>query len=147
MFSEAPPSREEVTISRVWAESTDVKTLTNSGMIAPASVPHVIIVESFHQSVGLPPMFGMIRYDTRYVSATETIDVSHTSRVRGASKFIFGALVYCAFEIASLSRYETPLATIIMMRITKIQTRSWTCTAGLWTATSMKEISATPVTP
>jgi hypothetical protein len=41
-----------------------VKTFTNSGMIAPASVPHVMIVDSFHHSVGLPPMFGMSRYDT-----------------------------------------------------------------------------------
>ena len=64
MFSDAPPSRDEITTSRVCAESTEVNTLTNSGMIAPASVPHVMIVDSFHQSVGFPPMFGMIRYDT-----------------------------------------------------------------------------------
>ena len=40
-----------VTTSRTCADSVDVKTLTSSGMIAPASVPHVMIVESFHQSV------------------------------------------------------------------------------------------------
>src|SRR3954471_3334816 len=64
MFSDAPPSREEVTTSLTWLDSTEVKTLTNSGMIAPASVPHVMIVESFHHSVGLPPMLGISRYDT-----------------------------------------------------------------------------------
>ncbi len=33
------------------------------------------------------------------------------------------------------------------MRIMKIQTRSWTCTVGLLTASRMNEMSATPVTP
>jgi hypothetical protein len=44
------------------------------------------------------------------VSATETIEVSHTSEVSGASKFILSALPYFAFAIASLMRYEPPLA-------------------------------------
>src|SRR5213082_542098 len=34
-----------------------------------------------------------------------------------------------------------------MMRITKIHTRSCTCTLGSCTASRMKEMSATPVTP
>jgi hypothetical protein len=33
------------------------------------------------------------------------------------------------------------------MRMTKIQTRSWTCVVGFLTARRMKEMSATPVTP
>ncbi len=41
MFNDAPPSRDDVTISRTCAEWTDVKTLTSSGMIAPASVSAV----------------------------------------------------------------------------------------------------------
>ena len=36
---------------------------------------------------------------------------------------------------------------IIMTRMTKIQTRSCTCTVGLATASRMNEINATPVTP
>ena len=64
MFSDAPPSRDDVTTSRTCADSVDVKTLTSSGMIAPASVPQVMIVESFHQSVGSPPSSGISRYDT-----------------------------------------------------------------------------------
>src|SRR5258708_39849196 len=64
MFSEAPPSRDEDTTSLTWPESTDVKILTNSGMIAPASVPHVMTVDSFHQSVPSPSP-GMSRDDTR----------------------------------------------------------------------------------
>src|SRR4026208_1054323 len=50
MLSEAPPSRDEVTTSRTWRDSVEANTLTNSGMIAPASVPQVITVDSFHQS-------------------------------------------------------------------------------------------------
>jgi hypothetical protein len=67
--------------------------------------------------------------------------------VSGASKFIFWTLLYCPLEIASFSRYDTPLAMIIITRMTKIQTSSWTCTAAVVTATRMNEMSATPVTP
>ena len=71
------------------------------------------------------------------MSATETIDVSHTSRVSGDSKFIVLASPKLAFAHASLSRYDTPLAMIIITRITKIQTRSCTWTVGSATATRM----------
>ena len=54
MFSDAPPSRDDATTSFTWADSTDVNTFTSSGMIAPASVPHVITVDSFHHSVPSP---------------------------------------------------------------------------------------------
>ena len=49
MLSDAPPSRDAVTTSRTWRDSVDVKTLTSSGMIAPASVPHVMMARE------LPP--------------------------------------------------------------------------------------------
>ncbi len=48
MLSDAPPSFEAVTTSRTWPEFTEVNTLTSSGMIAPASVPHEMMPESFH---------------------------------------------------------------------------------------------------
>src|SRR5687768_16668813 len=153
MLSDAPPCRDDVTTSFVCAECTEVKIFTNSGMIAPASVPQVIMVESFHQSVPSPSS-GMSRYDDRYVSATETIDVSHTSEVSGVSKFIFSARPNRAFAIVSLMRYDAPLAITMTTRIMKIQTRSWTWTAAKFgPATSgviprrMNEMSATPVTP
>src|SRR3954468_5652770 len=82
MLSADPPSRDEDTTSRTCREPVDVNTFTSSGMIAPASVPHVITVDSFHQSVPSPSV-GMIIFDTRYVKATETSDVSHTSVVSG----------------------------------------------------------------
>src|SRR6187200_245829 len=85
MLSDAPPSFDEVTTSLTWLDSVDVKIFTSSGMIAPASVPQVMTVESFHQSVPLPPRSGMRKYEVRYVSPTDTMDVSHTRRVSGAS--------------------------------------------------------------
>src|SRR5436190_22906000 len=54
MLSDAPPSRDDVTTSLTCADSVDVNTLTSSGMIAPASVPHVMMVESFHHSEPSP---------------------------------------------------------------------------------------------
>ena len=53
-LSDAPPSREAVTISFTWPEEVEVKTFTTSGMIAPASVPQVMMVESFHHIVPSP---------------------------------------------------------------------------------------------
>src|SRR5437667_5270392 len=94
MLSEGPPSREAVTISRTWRDSVEVKTFTSSGMIAPASVPQVMIVESFHHIVASPPSVGMRMYDTAYVTPTERIEVIQTSDVRGASKFMLSAFLY-----------------------------------------------------
>ncbi len=78
---------------------------------------------------------------------TETIEVIHTSQVSGASKFIFATPAYLAFWMALLTRYDPAEASTIITRIMKIQTSSWTCTAGSFTASMMKEMSATPVTP
>ena len=64
MFNDAPPSRDEVTTSRTCFDSVEVNTLTSSGMIAPASVPQVMIVESFHHSDESPARFGMSTNDT-----------------------------------------------------------------------------------
>src|ERR1700754_802409 len=82
MLSDGPPSRDDVTTSLTCRDSVDVKTLTNSGMIAPASVPHVMTAESFHHSVP-SPRFGIIIFDTTNVRITERIDVSHTRNVSG----------------------------------------------------------------
>src|SRR5215203_1405069 len=71
MFKEAPPSREDVTTSRTWADSVEVKTLTSSGMMAPASVPQVMIVDSFHQSDASPPSPGISRYFSNDTATTE----------------------------------------------------------------------------
>ena len=63
MLSEAPPSREAVTISLTCDDSVEVKTLTSSGMIAPASVPQVMMVASFHHSVVSPASSGTSAFE------------------------------------------------------------------------------------
>ena len=86
------------------------------------------------------------------VAMTETIEVSHTRNVRGASKFIF-APVYLPFAIIALMRYEAAEAMTITTRMTKIHTRSVVCISMLGVpsafliARRMNEMSATPVTP
>ena len=52
-FSDAPPSRLAVTTSRTCRLWTDVKIFVTSGITAPASVPQVMIVESFHHRLVL----------------------------------------------------------------------------------------------
>src|SRR5262245_32804237 len=100
--SDAPPSREAVTTSFTWRDSVEVKTLTNSGMIAPARVPQVMMVESFHHSVVSPARVGISSLEIRYVRPMETIEVSQTSVVSGASKLNLSAFLYLAEAIAPL---------------------------------------------
>src|SRR3954468_2394349 len=124
MLSEAPPSRDEVTTSLTWPDSVDVKTFTSSGMMAPASVPQVMMLDSFHHNP--LPRSEIIRFETMYVSTTDMIEVSHTRNVSGASKFILSAISYLAFASMALMPYDRPLAMTIMTRMTKIQTSSFT---------------------
>src|SRR5689334_22943327 len=145
-FSDAPPSRLAVTTSFTWRDDVEVKTFTTSGMIAPASVPNVMIVESFHHSVP-SPRSAMRSRETTNVRTTETIEVSHTSVVSGSSKFITDALPHFPFAHASFRKYDPTDAMTIMMRIAKIQTSSDTWFDALGTARRMKLMSATPVTP
>jgi hypothetical protein len=93
MLSEAPPSREEVTTSRTCAELVEVKTFTSSGMIAPASVPQVITVDSFHHSEVSPPSCRNQQVAQHVGQRHETIEVSQTRLVSGASKSIFSAFL------------------------------------------------------
>src|SRR5688572_1265301 len=98
MFKEAPPSREAVTTSLTCADSVDVNTFTSSGMIAPARVPHEIMVESIHHREPSPSS-RISRNETAYVTTADTIEVSQTRVVSGASKFIFSTLPYLAFAM------------------------------------------------
>src|SRR5881296_1016869 len=104
ILSEAPPSREAVTTSRTCRDSVDVKTFTNSGMIAPASVPHVMMAESFHHRVVSPAISGIRMRESRNVVATDTSEVSQTREVNGASKFIFAAFSYLLFAKAPFTK-------------------------------------------
>src|SRR5438876_12117729 len=73
MSSEAPPSRAEVTTSLTWPDAVDVNTLTSSGVIAPASGPHVMTVESLDQSEPTRRSRSSAA-ETRDVSPAETVD-------------------------------------------------------------------------
>ena len=55
MLSEAPPSREDLTTSCTCRLVVEVKTLTSSGIRAPARVPQEMIEASFHQSPAPKP--------------------------------------------------------------------------------------------
>src|SRR5688500_20200752 len=95
MVSEAPPSREALTISATWRECDEVNTLVSSGITAAASVPHEMITDSFHHSPGATASrWPRIRYDTTKVTAIDSSEVIHTRLVSGASKSIFALFAF-----------------------------------------------------
>src|SRR6476660_936893 len=100
MPSDAPPSCADITTSFTCRDSVEVNAFTSSGISAPASVPHEIIVASFHHCEPSLPSAGIMKYEMAYVSAIDTTDVSHTSEVSGASKFISLAEPYFALANA-----------------------------------------------
>src|SRR5665647_418850 len=146
MSSEAPPWAADFTTSWTCLLDVEVKTFTSSGMSAPASVPQEMIADSFHHSVPSPRLL-MSRKLVRNVSAIETPEVSHTRLESGRSKSISSESAHLALAITLLSWYDRNDAMTITARITKIHTRSWTCSAGWLTASRMNVMSATPVTP
>ena len=77
----------------------------------------------------------------------ETNEVIQTSEVSGASKLISSALRKRALAITPLMKYAAALAINMITRMTKIHTSNCTCTVGSFTASKMKVMSATPVTP
>ena len=101
MFSEAPPWREAVTISRTWRASVLVKNLVNSGISAPAAVPQEMITESTHHRSGCATPPGSLRSPsisrlTTKVSPIERAEVIQTSHVNGFSGLNSSALPYLA---------------------------------------------------
>ena len=143
-MSGAPPSREAATISRVWRELLLVKTLVSSGISAAASVPHEMMVESFHHSPA--PRSASIQRETANVTAIESSDVVHTRLVSGASKSILSLPAFCERAIAPFTLKATIDVRIMRMRIVKIHTSRCALCSGI-TASAMNEMSATPVTP
>src|SRR6516165_2528867 len=86
MFSDAPPSREAATISRVWRELLLVNTLVSSGINAAARVPHEMMLESLHHRPA--PSGPSIQLDTTKVTTIDSSEVVHTRLVSGASNSI-----------------------------------------------------------
>jgi hypothetical protein len=90
MLRLAPPALDAVTTSRTCLELVEVNTLTTSGMIAPASVPRVMISDSCHHRLAVDfagdgeVADQQIRHDEgQYQRNAEVIQ---TSEVNGASK-------------------------------------------------------------
>src|SRR6187402_2889578 len=84
ILSDAPPSRDDATTSSTCFEWVDVKIFTNSGIIAPASVPQVMIVANFHH---MPlPRSEISSTEAKYVMTIDITDVSQTNDVSGCSK-------------------------------------------------------------
>src|SRR6266700_510636 len=52
MFSDAPPCLEQLVTSLTCLELVLTKTLVNSGITAPATVPQLMMTDSTHQSAG-----------------------------------------------------------------------------------------------
>src|SRR5262245_30084852 len=92
IVSDAPPSREAVTISWTCLECELVKILVNSGMSTAASVPQLMIVASWNQSwlqngasaTGFRSLMSsqLMKYEVEM----HRIEAIQMRRVRGCSK-------------------------------------------------------------
>src|ERR1051325_8359393 len=123
MLSEAPPCLEQFVTSRTWREVVLTKTLVNSGISAPATVPQLIIADNTHHSAGWARPAASLKSPNRSLLATnvtamETAEVIHTRCARGASKSKSFLLPNFALLIISFRKYEASEVTIISARIT-----------------------------
>src|SRR5262245_14147795 len=118
MFSDAPPCLEQLVTSFTCREVVLTKTLVNSGINAPATVPQLIIAERTHHNFGsgratsletpsTVAICGMaksanISLLAIKVTAIETREVIQTRWVSGASKSKSFLLPYLALLTTSL---------------------------------------------
>src|SRR5262245_29661176 len=151
IVSDAPPSREAVTISWTCLEWELVKILVNSGMSTAASVPKPMMVASCHQRWGytvVPTLRSRISSQLmKYDVLMHKSDAIQMRRVSGCSKLNSLSPAYCFSEIAWLMKYDTPDMKSIRKRIAKIHTMSLAWMSMSATARVMNAIKATPVTP
>src|SRR5512142_372841 len=80
IFSDAPPCLEQLVTSLTCRELVLVKILVNSGMMAPATVPQLMIDESTHHRAGCAVPEGSVKSPrstllAMKVTAMETADV------------------------------------------------------------------------
>src|SRR5271163_4975632 len=90
IVSEAPPSRDAVTISCTCLECELVKTLVNSGMSTAASVPQLMIDASCHHRRGnAPASMARSLINSQLMKndvVMHRIEAIQINRVRGCSK-------------------------------------------------------------
>src|SRR5437899_828428 len=133
IFSDAPPCLEQLVTSRTCREFVLTKIFVNSGMIAPATVPQLMMTDSTHHRSGwatfwicVAPASGTAVGTAKSpsnsllamnVTAMDTAEVSHTRWVRGASKSKSFLPLNMALLIPSFTKYDTRDVTIINARI------------------------------
>src|SRR5690242_13389934 len=149
MFNEGPPCFEQVVTSLTCCEFVLVKIFVNSGITAPAAVPHEMMADSTHQRLGsMPVCLARSRLLATKVTTMETADVIQTRCVRGASKSKSFLSPNLARVMPSFKKYETSEVTIISARMVNSQMISVAQTTGLPASASARNAtSATPVTP
>src|SRR5437660_2842744 len=113
MVSDAPPSRDAVTISWTCFEWELVNTFVNSGMSTAASVPQLMIVASCHHREGsamaVPPGLVTDRSPIRSQLMPNEVEMQRMAaiqirRVSGCSKSKNFMPAYLALEMASLMK-------------------------------------------
>src|SRR5438270_1695766 len=99
IVSDAPPSREAVTISCTCLEWELVKILVNSGISTAASVPQLMIVANCHQRWGSATPDTVRSLISSQLMPNEVvihrIDAIQMRRVRGCSKLNSVNPLYC----------------------------------------------------
>src|SRR4030095_678847 len=90
-LSDAPPCLEALVTSETCLDDVLVKTLVNSGISAPASVPQEMMIESTHQRSGCALPAASLKSPSSSLLATkvttmETTDVIQTRFVNGCSQ-------------------------------------------------------------
>src|SRR6184192_2972086 len=111
IVSDAPPSREAVTISCTCLECELVKILVNSGISTAASVPQLMMLASCHHRLAGSdlPSGSLIKSQLMKNDVLiQRIEAIQISRVSGCSKLNSFSPAYCFSEIAWLMKYETP---------------------------------------
>ncbi len=125
IVSDAPPSRDAVTISCTCLECELVNTFVNSGISTAASVPQLMIVASWNHSHGWPADRSRISSQLMpYEVVMHRIEAIQISRVSGSSKSNSFKPLYFFSEIFWLMKYEAPDMKSIRNRMAKIQTMS-----------------------
>src|SRR5580700_8138857 len=81
MLSEAPPCLEQLVTSLTWRDLVLTKTLVNSGISAPATVPQLMMVDSTHHTPGCATPLPSLKSPSstllaRNVTAMDTAEVS-----------------------------------------------------------------------
>src|SRR5208282_2526342 len=89
MLREAPPCLEQLVTSLTWRELVLTKTLVNSGMSAPATVPQLMMTDKTHHKSGCATPAPSLKSPNRNllarkVTPMETAEVIQTKWVNGA---------------------------------------------------------------